>query len=399
MTGTMGKYGTGGLYLRGRTWWLCYYRDGRKVRESARTGDRRAALALLTVRLAERKAGRLPGSLAARITLAELAQVVLAEYQANGRRSLRNVRHHLKHLVSYFGGKSPAVSVTKDRLIQFTADMQSKGYKNATINLRLAALQRGYSLLLDAKRLSAEQVPTFPYLKTKNTRVGFFERGEFEALLPHLPPAVRPALEVAYITGWRLRSEILTRQWRHVDFAAGWLRLDPHEAKNDEGREFPLIPELRRVLDAQRDRVQDLEQRLGRIIPPVFPNESGKPIKNVQREWKAACKAAGVQTTVVMTPRGRREVLSRIPHDFRRTAVRNLELAGVPRSVAMKMVGHKTEAIYRRYAITEAKALTIGGERLNEYLEQQRGERPKVAVLKTGTATGTGRGDGSRDDA
>jgi hypothetical protein len=35
----------------------------------------------------------------------------------------------------------------------------------------------------------------------------------------------------------------------------------------------------------------------------------------------------------------------RIPHDFRRTAVRNLELAGVPRSVAMAMVGHKTEAI------------------------------------------------------
>jgi hypothetical protein len=36
----------------------------------------------------------------------------------------------------------------------------------------------------------------------------------------------------------------------------------------------------------------------------------------------------------------------RIPHDFRRTAVRNLERAGGPRSDAMAMVGHKTEAIY-----------------------------------------------------
>ena len=47
----------------------------------------------------------------------------------------------------------------------------------------------------------------------------------------------------------------------------------------------------------------------------------------------------------------------RIVHDFRRTAVRNLERDGVPRSAAMAMVGHKTEAIYRRYAIVDAGML------------------------------------------
>jgi integrase len=55
----------------------------------------------------------------------------------------------------------------------------------------------------------------------------------------------------------------------------------------------------------------------------------------------------------------------RTPHDLRRTAVRNLERAGVLRSVAMKMVGHKTEAIYRgRYAIGDEAMLREGAEKL-----------------------------------
>ena len=47
----------------------------------------------------------------------------------------------------------------------------------------------------------------------------------------------------------------------------------------------------------------------------------------------------------------------RLVHDLRRTAVRNLERAGVPRSAAMKLTGHKTEAVYRRYAITDSAML------------------------------------------
>src|SRR5438067_13248013 len=77
-------------------------------------------------------------------------------------------------------------------------------------------------------------------LKERNVRTGFFEREQIERVLNHLPAAIRPVVRFAYITGWRIPSEVLPLQWRHVDFEARVVRLDPHTTKNDEGRTAPL---------------------------------------------------------------------------------------------------------------------------------------------------------------
>src|SRR5216117_4435384 len=53
---------------------------------------------------------------------------------------------------------------------------------------------------------------------------------------------------------------------------------------------------------------------------------------------------------IIRDPACRR--LCRARHN-RRTAVRSLVRAGVPRSSAMAMIGHCTESIYRRYAIVD----------------------------------------------
>ncbi len=80
----------------------------------------------------------------------------------------------------------------------------------------------------------------------------------------------------------------------------------------------------------------------------------GKRIVKMDTAWKRACEKAGCP--------------ERLFHDLRRTAVRNLERAGVPRSVAMQITGHKTESVYRRYAIVSERDVAEGLERLGAFL-------------------------------
>jgi integrase len=227
--------------------------------------------------------------------------------------------------------------------------------KPSTVNYELAVLRRGFKLAKRAGKVAS--CPGVPMLHVDNARKGFFERDQYDDMLRNLPEFLRPVAAVAYITGWRTMSELLTRQWRHVDFANGWLRLDPGETKSGEARNFPFTPELRTILEGQRELVRQIEKAEGVIIPWVFIHppgtarcEAASRIKNFRGAWAKACKAAGVP--------------GRLVHDFRRTAVRNLERAGVSRSAAMKLTGHKTEAVYRRYAIVDSTMLREAVDKL-----------------------------------
>ena len=140
-------------------------------------------------------------------------------------------------------------------------------------------------------------------------------------------------------------------QWGQVDFVAGVVRLAPGTTKNEEGREFPFrsLPALDDLLEAQRAQTRLLERERGQIIPHVF-HRNGRPIKSIRKAWNRACERAGLAGWLFQ--------------DLRRMAVRNYEGAGVPRSVAMKLTGHKTESVYRRYAIADKRALEEGVAKL-----------------------------------
>jgi integrase len=335
--------------------------EGRTRRRPTTRAD---ALRLLRKRQAEMGTGRLVRPDIERTTFEDLARILVADYTVNGRKSLETAQGSLKALRSVFG-PAYARDITLDRLDAYVALRLGAGRKAATIQKELAALKRAFHL---AERAGKAVPPPFPCLRISNTRTGFFEEPEFRGVLAGLSGDLQPVVEFLYLTGWRL-TEVLTLEWRNIDFTAGVVRLEPGTTKNDEGREFPfsVLPPLEALLRQQRERTTAIERETGQI------HRQGAPVRDLRGAWAAACRAAGV---------------TKLVHDFRRTAVRNLERAGVPRSVAMKLTGHKTESVYRRYAIVAASDLVEGVKKLAAlHATESPGARPVVVPFPARSST------------
>ena len=193
------------------TWWLKYYQNGRAIRES--TGTTKETVARL-----------------GRLTFEEAAADIQNEYQVNGRRSIGELERRIRlHLKPVFGARRMAAITTAD-VRTFIRGRQEHRASNAEINRELAVLKRMYSLAVQGQKLHHR--PYIPMLQENNVRTGFFEAEQFTALLSHLPAELQPVMQFAYITGWRIASEVLTLEWRQVDFTAGTVRLDPGTTKN-----------------------------------------------------------------------------------------------------------------------------------------------------------------------
>jgi len=328
------------------TWMIAFYHDGKKIREATHTENEREARRILADRLKEiRDRTVVPTYKADKITFADLRDHVIRDTEMHGRPTFR-VKISCGHLERFFGAKTKALDLGP-RVSAYIEERQ-KVAMDATIAHELATLGKMFSVAIREKVLQPAHRPHIPTLAVDNARQGFFTTSEVDAVCAHLAPEDAAVIRFLYLTGWR-KGEILGHvakpfplTWAQIDFEVGEVRLAAGRTKNKQGRSFPFdaMPALRELLDERRAHTTHVERTRGIEVPHVFHRDDGSPVRDIRRVWATATRKAGLP--------------GRLIHDLRRSSVMNMERAGVPRSIAMSLSGHKTESIYRRYAIASA---------------------------------------------
>jgi len=92
------------------------------------------------------------------------------------------------------------------------------------------------------------------------------------------------------------------------------------------------------LVRAQLAQIERDGLKLGRVIPGLF-HRNGKriPYETLLNNWKPATRAAGYARKLM--------------YDFRRTAATRMDSTpGISISVAMSLLGHRNDIMFRRYS-------------------------------------------------
>ena len=334
-----------GLYKRGTLWWMRFSIQGKQIRRSTGTSDRKLADKVFKKVMGEIAEGdwfeRLPGE---EKTLSELFGKYLEEHSKPNKSGKSYVRDKAiaERMVKEFGDVTVA-EVSAETIFDYKKKRREENVAPATLNKELSFLRHALELAVVWEWLEINPAVRIPREKVKNRMERWLTEEEENKLLNACPEWLRDMVIFSLNTGFR-QNEMLSLTWSQVDLSRKAILF--WDQKNGGRDTFPVGPQAEAILK-KIWKVRSLTS------DHVFLTSKGTPFiaRNLVRSFSLALEKAGIENFRW--------------HDLRHTFATRLIHAGVDLYVVQRLGRWRSISMVMRYAHHSVESLRTGMEAVN----------------------------------
>jgi integrase len=324
--------GAMGLFKRkdSECWQMCFFLEGKKVRESTGTSNKKIAQRILDKTRGKVAEGKYNKVLKSHMPFFELVDQFIEKHSRVEKKSFKRDEVIGEALKKFFG-KIPIGQITaldiKEWRRRRSQHVTNKGtpIKKASLNRELAFMKTMFGLAVEWGWLEANPAEKIKLLRGEEKRLRILSKAEIARLIDSAADYLKAIIVTAISTGMR-KAEILNLRWKHVDLFNNFIRVA--SSKNDESRDVPIDSHLKETL---------MKLKKGRRSEDfVFTRNNGEPITCMKEAFFVACKRAGIEDFRF--------------HDLRHTAASLLAGGGCDIITLQNILGHKSLSMTQRYA-------------------------------------------------
>ena len=309
------------IYQRGKTWYVDYYYDGRRIRR--KVGSEKDAENALAAIKADILRGEYRFKKDRKIRFEDFAKEYL-DYAKINKRSWGRDESSLKRLLPFFGNM--LLSKIAVRHIEEYKRMRLDKVKTGTINRELASLKHMFTIAEKLGKFDGKNpVKQVKFFQERQYVMKILDREEINRLIDAAADHLKPILIIALSTGMR-KGEIFNLRWSDIDFVDHYINIK--RTKSNVMRKVPMNAVVAATL-------KNMERKSEFIFPSSW-SKKHKHIMEVFRLFKAACKKAGIRDLRF--------------HDLRHTAATLMVTGGIPLVTVSQILGHATIHMTMKYA-------------------------------------------------
>jgi integrase len=333
-------------------YWIDYFSDGKRIRESTNTKSKTVAERCLASRCGEVVQGKFSLEKIKRSPFFHDFAELYLEWAKEHKKSWERDWYSIKKLEIVFGSRN--LSAINPFLVEGYKRQRKEVVSPATVNREVACLKRILNVAVEWKKLQSNPIREVKPFKEPRVNERFLSEEEAVRLLSACSSSLRPVVLTALNTGMR-KQEILSLTWDRVNFKDRSLRLV--ETKNGEQRDVPLNATMVTLLKS-----------LPKSGEFVFTNSRGKRYQCVTKVFTSTLQRANIEHLRF--------------HDLRHTWASWLVMGKVDLLTVKELGGWKSLAMVQRYAHLSGEHRRKAVETLDGRLEHGTKHGTLAAILE-----------------